>query len=109
MKILFLSLGLLLTVSFTFANENYNNSENLAKAISFNSIDDFQNSSAIAINSISPLSELNRTLSNINEMCSVSFTFQISIGVFSASGTVEGSCQEARDFFSWVTELFAMY
>ena len=42
-------------------------------------------------------------------MCSVSFTFEINIGVFSASGTIEGSCQEARDFFSWISDLFAMY
>ena len=109
MKNLFLSLVLLLTVSFAFANDNYNNSENLAKAISFKSIDDFQSSNAVTINSISELSELNRILSNVNEMCSVSFTFEINIGVFSASGTIEGSCQEAQDFFSWIKKLFAMY
>ncbi len=106
MKNLFLSVVLLLTVSFAFANESSNSAESLTKVNSFKSIDNFQNSSVIAINSISELSELNRTLSNISRFCEVSFTFTISVGIFSASGKISGSCEEAQDFFKWIMTFF---
>ena len=108
MKNLFLSVVLLLTVSFAFANVSSNSSESLTKVNvnSFKSIDNFQNSSIITINSISELSELNRTLSNIDGYCDVSFTFTINVGVFSASGTISGSCAEAQSFFEWIMTFF---
>jgi hypothetical protein len=106
MKNLFLSVLFVLTASLSFANTSDINSKSLSKVNSFKSIDNFQNAGVITINSINELAELNKILSNTNDLCDVSFTFEINVGVFSASGTISGGCGEAQAFFDWIMSLF---
>jgi hypothetical protein len=106
MKNLFLALAFMLVSTFAFAN-NIGNDKSLISSDSYIYTNTIQSPNQhLVINSLEDFRIISEELSNIDNACSVSFTFEINVGVFSASGTIEGSCQEARDFFTWINSFF---
>jgi hypothetical protein len=105
MKNLIFALAFMLVGTFSFANENINS--NVNKIDNYSQTEFTQNhNQLIVINSLDELKLISEQLSNMKNSCEVSFTFSISVGVFSASGTISGTCQDAQNFFDWIYSFF---